>query len=363
MSTLRAAVVGCGQIADAHLQAARSSGLATVVAVCDRYPDLARQAALRFGVPFWESDFDRMLDSTRPDVVHICTPPATHHALLDRVLDAGAHAYVEKPFAMSPAEARQMLSNAAATGRVVCAGHDRLFDPAWLDCRARIRSGTIGTVKHIEFFQAYDLDGPFGRVFANDRSHWVWQLPGGLLYNAIPHAIAALTALIPDERPAVTTMPWHRSLQHSATELQVLVRGTLTSATLTFVTGTRPAGSYVRVHGDAGWLEVDFEARSTRLRASSDLPGLVGRIHLPWTSTRESARMLARNLVRLLRGDLTYFAGLQHLVRLFYEAVISGGPSPVEASDVYRTCVLLDDVISGLDGPHDLDRCDVVVPA
>jgi predicted dehydrogenase len=363
MSTLRAAVVGCGQIADAHLQAARSSGLATVVAVCDRCPDLARQAALRFGVPYWQTDVDRMLDSARPDVVHICTPPATHRDLLDRALDAGAHAYVEKPFAMSAAEGRQMLSNAAAAGHVVCAGHDRLFDPAWLECLARIRSGTIGTVRHIEFFQAYDLDGPFGRVFANDQSHWVWQLPGGLLYNAIPHGIAALAALIPDEHPVVTSVPWHRSFQQSATELQVLVRGSVTSATLTFVTGTRPAGSYVRVHGDAGWLEVDFEARTTRLRASSNLPGLVARIYVPWTSTRESARMLARNLVRLVRGDLMHFAGLQHLVRLFYEAVISGGPSPIDLSDVYRTCVLLDDVISGINGTHDLDRCDVVVPA
>jgi len=363
MSTLRAAVVGCGQIADAHLQASRSSGLATVVAVCDRSPDLARQAALRFGVPLWESDFDRMLDLTRPDVVHICTPPATHHALLDRALNAGSHAYVEKPFAVSAAEARQMLSKAAASGRLVCAGHDRLFDPAWLECLSRIRSETIGTVRFVEFFQSYDLDGPFGRVFTKDETHWVWQLPGGLLCNAIPHGVAALAALIPDERPMVTSMSWPRSLQDSATELQVLVRGTSTSATLTFVTGTRPAGNYVRVHGDDGWLEVDFEARATRLRPASNLPGLLARIHLPWTSTRESARMLARNLVRLLRGDLTYFAGLQHLVRLFYEAVIEGGRSPTRPSDVYRTCVLLEDVISALEGRQDPGRCNVVVPA
>jgi predicted dehydrogenase len=86
-----------------------------------------------------------------------------------------------------------MLSNADASGRLVCAGHDRLFDPAWLECLARIRSETIGTVKFVEFFQAYDLDGPFGHVFTRDESHWVWQLPGGLLCNAIPHGVAALS--------------------------------------------------------------------------------------------------------------------------------------------------------------------------
>lgn len=354
--------MGCGQIADAHLQASRSSGLATVVAVCDRSPDLARQAALRFGVPFWESDFDRMLDVTRPDVVHICAPPRTHHALLDRALNAGSHAYVEKPFAVSAAEAGQMLSKAAATGRLVCAGHDRLFDPAWLECLTRIRSETIGAVKFVEFFQSYDLDGPFGRVFTKDENHWVWQLPGGLLYNAIPHGVAALAALIPDDRPMVTSMS-HGSLQDRATELHVLIRGASTSATLTFLTGTRPAGSYVRVYGDDGWLEVDFEARATRLRPVSKLPGLVARIHLPWMSTRESAGVLARNLLRLVRGDLTYFSGLQHLVRLFYHAVIDGGRSPTCPSDVYRTSVLMEDVIGALKGRQDRGRSNVVLPA
>jgi predicted dehydrogenase len=334
-----------------------------MVAVCDLVPDLARQAALRFGVPTWESDLDRMLELSRPDVVHICTPPATHQALLDRVVDAGSHAYVEKPFAISAPQARQMLSNAAAHGRIVCAGHDRLFDPAWLDCVSRIRSATIGTVRFVEFFQAYDLDGPFGKVFTKDERHWVWQLPGGLLCNAIPHGVAALAALIPDERPTVTSVSWRGADRDCATELQALVRGTSTAATLTFVTGTRPAASYVRVHGDGGWLEVDFEARATRLRPVSNLPGLAARIHLPWSSTRESARMLTRNLFRLLRGELTHFAGLQHLVRLFYQAVIDGRPSPTPPADVYRTCLLQEDVIRALTGSEDPGRCEVVVPA
>src|SRR5688500_9985883 len=118
MPTLQMALVGCGQIADAHLQAARRNGLATIAAVCDRSPDLARQAAVRFGVPYWDSDFDRMLDRTRPDVVHIATPPATHRDLFERAVKAGAHVYVEKPFALSATEAGEMLAMAAARDRL-----------------------------------------------------------------------------------------------------------------------------------------------------------------------------------------------------------------------------------------------------
>ena len=364
LPAVRVAIVGCGQIADAHLQAARRSRLATVVAVCDRSPDLARQAAVRFAVPEWDTDFGRLLARTRPDVVHIATPPATHLRLFEQAVDAGAHVYVEKPFALDAAEATEMLAMAAERGRLVCAGHDRLFDPAWLECRQRIRSGAIGTVTHAEVFQAYDLDGPFGRVLAHDDRHWVRQLSGGLFQNAIPHALATIADLIRDERPVVSATSWSRSPYNFQTDLQVLVRGAQTSATLTFVTDSRPATSYLRVYGNAGWLEVDYDARATRLRAASALPSLVTKLHAPLTSALEETRTLGRNAVRLLRGDLHYFAGMQELLRLFYGAVLQGGRSPIDPADVYRVSVLMDDVIDALNHRHDVARqCEAAAPA
>src|SRR6516162_4438416 len=97
---LRVALVGCGQIADAHLGEIRKLPVAEVVAVCDRERDLASQAAARFQVAKVFDNLDEMLASTRPDVVHITTPPHTHKPVAIQVLRAGAHAYVEKPFAI-----------------------------------------------------------------------------------------------------------------------------------------------------------------------------------------------------------------------------------------------------------------------
>ncbi|HEX2341431.1 MAG TPA: Gfo/Idh/MocA family oxidoreductase [Vicinamibacterales bacterium] len=352
MPPIRVAIVGCGQIADAHLQATRRSGLATIAAVCDRSADLARQAAVRFAVPYWDSDIDRMLDRTRPDAVHVATPPATHRRLVESALEAGAHVYVEKPFALTAHETSVMLAMAEAHERLVCAGHDRLFDPAWLECRERIRDGAIGTVTHADVFQAYDLDGAFGRMVANDDRHWVRQLPGGLFQNAIPHALATIADLIPDERPVVSATSWTRTQSDFETELQVLVRGAQVSATLTFITGPRPAASYVRVYGTAGWLEVDYDARATRLRSASSLPSLLTKIQHPWSSALEDTRTLARNAVRLLRGDLYYFAGMQKLVRSFYAAVLQRGQPPITPCDIHRVSVLMDDVIEALDQQH-----------
>src|SRR5215207_1957128 len=100
---LRVAIVGCGQIADAHLQEVKKIRTAEVVATCDQYPELAFQAAERFGVPEVHNDVGRMLEQVRPDVVHITTPPHTHAPLARQAISAGAHVYVEKPFTVNTA--------------------------------------------------------------------------------------------------------------------------------------------------------------------------------------------------------------------------------------------------------------------
>src|SRR4051794_27140229 len=117
---LKVALVGCGQIADAHLQEIRKTGVADAVAVCDRHIDLARQAAARYGVTGVFDDLDRMLEVTRPDVLHITTPPQTHCPLATRAMAAGAHVYVEKPFTLDAAEADRVLDAARAHRRLVC---------------------------------------------------------------------------------------------------------------------------------------------------------------------------------------------------------------------------------------------------
>jgi predicted dehydrogenase len=94
----RVALVGCGQIADAHLQEVRKIAGAQLVAVCDRHRDLARQAAARFGVPGVYDDLDALLREARPDVLHVTTPPQTHAAVAKQALAAGVHMYVKKPF-------------------------------------------------------------------------------------------------------------------------------------------------------------------------------------------------------------------------------------------------------------------------
>ena len=124
---LTAALVGCGQIADAHLQELRRVVGTRVVAVCDRYLDVARQAAARYDVPSVFENSEEMLAAVTPDVVHVTTPPQCHYAIVRQCLAAGAHVYVEKPFTVDVHEARELVDCAESRGRMICLGLDQLY--------------------------------------------------------------------------------------------------------------------------------------------------------------------------------------------------------------------------------------------
>ena len=79
---VRVAIVGCGKIANQHVQAVQRIPGSSVVAVCDREPLMARQLAERFRIRGCFADVEDMLRATSPDVVHVTTPPQSHVSLL-----------------------------------------------------------------------------------------------------------------------------------------------------------------------------------------------------------------------------------------------------------------------------------------
>jgi predicted dehydrogenase len=341
---LRMALVGCGQIADAHLQEAAKIGSVDAVAVCDMHIDLARQAAARFHIQGVYQDVDRMFDEIRPDVVHITTPAQTHGPLAIRALAAGCHVYVEKPFTLHAREAETVIAAAADHGRQLCLGHDQLFDPTWLECRARIAAGQIGPVRHIESILGYPISGQFGAAVAGDPRHWVRQLPGGLFQNTVSHPLYRILDLLPDETPRVEAR-WDRSRFSFPTELWIQLRGAQVTGSLTFSSAVY-AQRVTRVYGETGMLEADLDAQTVCRRAAPRMPGAFGRLELPLLERREGARNLRRNLSRFLKSEIHYFGGMRALFEMFYDSILEGTPPPITTQEMLRVTRMLDEVFA-----------------
>jgi predicted dehydrogenase len=342
---LRVAMVGCGQIADAHLQELRYVPSAQLAGVCDHHLDLARQAAARFQAPASYDDLGRMLAECKPDVVHVTTPPRTHKALALQALDAGAHVYVEKPFTVDAAEAKSVLHAAEACSRLVCVGHDQLFDPIWERVRGMVGRGELGRVIHVDSVQGYDLEGPFGRMLARDPNHWVLRLPGGLFQNTVSHALYRITDLLTDQQLQVWAT-WFRDPPDSPfpTELRVLLRGEQVTGHLLFSSRARPLQKVARIQGSRQSIEVDLDGQVIRRVHGARLPGAFGKIEIPFRQMQESARWLGRNLWRFLRSDIHYFGGMRRLFTAFYQAILTDSPPPIPYEEIHRVTALTDEI-------------------
>lgn len=342
---LKVAVVGCGQIADAHLQEIARVPGARTVAVCDINRDVASQAAARFGNPAVFDDLDEMLRIAVPDVVHITIPAHVRSNVVRRCLAAGAHAYVEKPVAMNASELEELYREADRFGRILCAGHDQLFDPAWMDVRGLFRSGAIGDVVHVDAVQGYDLSGPFGRVIQQDGGHWVRNLPGGLFQNIISHALARICDLLPDDTDVVSATWSVRHVANMPTELRVLCASSRASAALTFSSAARPVRRTATIYGTRATLDVDLDARMVRVSRPTSSPTGLLKLYLPAAALRDGWRALRLNLKRARAGDLGYFLGMRAIFRELYAAIREGREGPVTAHEALRVTRLMDRII------------------
>ena len=141
---MKAALIGTGQIAKQHLACLRELKGVEVVGVCDLSPAIAEAAAERFGVPAWFTDSRVMLETVRPDVVHVTTSPASHYPLASQAIEAGAHVIVEKPATVTHDQLLALVALAKERGRVLVEDYNYLFNKSTRTILDKIETGEFG---------------------------------------------------------------------------------------------------------------------------------------------------------------------------------------------------------------------------
>ena len=350
---MRIAIVGCGQIADAHIQEARKIEGVEVAAVCDSNIHMAEQAARRLAVPAAYTDLGRMLSEQGPEIVHITTPPATHLAIARLSIEHGAHVYVEKPLTSDLRETDELLEFAAGRRKLVCVGHNYAFDAPARRVRELVQSGRIGEVVHVDAMMGYDLTGAFGGVIMGDAHHWVHALPGGLPQNNISHPLSLVVPFLGDTTPTVTAVG--RRLRERQfgdrrdawfDEIRVLLHAGKVSASVTFSCRMRPIQMVLAVYGTKQHVLASLESRTLRTVTAADAPGPFRRLQLARRDAVESRSEFRGRLRDFLHSRLQYFEGMTELLRQFYAATRGAGPEPIPMSQARLVSWLIDEIFA-----------------
>jgi len=268
--------------------------------------------------------------------VSISTPPASHAELAHRALAAGLDVVVDKPFALTAAEANNLVADAERRGRLLIPYFNRRWDDDFLTVRRLVDSGRLGTVHRLT--SRLDRSRPVKPGWPSDPDRG-----GGTLLDLGPHLIDQALVLL---GPAVTVYAELDTRRggpdHSVTtedDIQLHLRHT-SGARSTLAAGlASPAtGPRFLVQGsDAGVRIEGFDVQESQLKQGSS-PSSLGD---DWGVDPHAVALVtavggAAETIPLDRGHWDSF------YPAVAAAVLGDGPVPVDPRDAVATAAVID---------------------
>jgi scyllo-inositol 2-dehydrogenase (NADP+) len=257
------------------------------------------------------------------ELIVIATPNDLHAPLAHAALEAGKHVVIDKPFALNPGAAADLITVAKARGRVLSVFHNRRWDSDFLTVQDVVQGGVLGEVMLAEL--RWDRFRP--AIKPGWREARV-EDGGGMLADLGPHLIdqalclfgqpERLTADIAAQRAGVVVDDYFELVLHYGKRRVILSSSTLVAA-------ARPRFA---LHGSLGsFVKYGLDPQEPFLRAGGKAGDPGYGEEPPATFGRLTIGEDAAEIVPSARGDW----------RLYYEgvadAILDGAPPPVEPAD------------------------------
>ena len=204
MKKLRFAIIGCGRISYKHVEALIGNREeAELTAVCDIVPEKTDKCIREYlqGIPGIQAptaytDYKVMLEKADIDVVAIATESGYHARIAIECMNQGKHVLVEKPMALSIADADMMIEATKLNNVKLGVCHQNRFNPVVRKLRSAIEEGKFGRL----------INGTARILWTRDMNYYkqapwrgTWELDGGTLMNQCIHNVDLLQWMLGGE--------------------------------------------------------------------------------------------------------------------------------------------------------------------
>jgi len=291
---------------------------------------------------------DEAFNDPAIDLIVVGTPNESHVALATAALLAGKHVVVDKPFAPTAAEARELITLATKQGKVIAPFHNRRFDGDFVTLKKIVADGTLGRVTQV--ISHYDRYRPLQRAGtwkeASGRAN-------GLLWDLGPHLVDQALALYGAPKFLTANVRSERDVSDIDDAFDIVLdyvlpdgRGLRYACHSTMI-GAESAPRF-RVHGTHGsFVKYGMDVQEAALLAGQRPPQVGSPI--PWLPEPESGwgtLTLAPDLAEPTKLERQKVATAIGDYRHFYEsvrdAILNVSPLAIPAEDGYRTIKLLE---------------------
>ncbi len=202
MTRVNFGIIGCGGAAVPVGEAIATSPLASLAMVHDVDLNLARDFGESYRVPF-TGDVEALLGDPSVQAVYIGVPHDLLAPLARRALEAGKHVLVEKPMALTVADADALIALAEVQRLALGVLYELRYAAPFVQARELIRAGAIGRIIGVRIQTLIDKSESYWRSGLSGRSVNPWRgqkarAGGGVVLMNTSHqfdAIAHLTGL------------------------------------------------------------------------------------------------------------------------------------------------------------------------
>ncbi len=345
---MKIVILGCGVIAESHTRILNKIIPNAHICLCDIDRDKAEALGERFKIQETYTNFDQLLNSEKPDAIHILTPPTTHASLAEKAILAGCHVLIEKPVAETAEEFKKISDLAREKNKILSVDYSTLGMPVILQAKREIASGRFGRIISVHCNYATSWSGnsiPYG-----DPKHWSYFLKGGILQNWADHpASLILDFLDPIEEHKILFA--HRNILplDCPDLLHVMVRNQdqIGSFTLSLGHGNTSIRAYFIL--EAGSIFVDIRRMLISYTQGKGQQNFIKRALSGITEGYSLVGGTIKNSFQVMTGKLQREPGIINVIDNFYKTISAEEELLVNHDTVFAVTKLLEDVWKEID--------------
>lgn len=190
MNKMKVGIIGCGNISAAYMKNIPGYAHLELYACADIDVSRAQARAEEFRIPHAYT-VEQLLGDLQVDIVINLTIPAVHAEVCIQILEAGKHAYVEKPLAVTREEGQQIVEVAKRKGLLIGSAPDTFLGGGIQTCVKLIEDGWIGTPIAATAFMMWK-----GHEHWHPDPEFYYAKGGGPMFDMGPYYLTALVALL-----------------------------------------------------------------------------------------------------------------------------------------------------------------------
>lgn len=259
---MKYALIGCGRISTNHIKAALNNKL-EIAAICDILPEHMEELLIKHGLQAEHcircyTDYKKMIEEIRPELVSIATESGIHAEIALFCINHGVHVIIEKPMAMSIADANEIIRCSQEKGVKVSACHQNRFNIAIQELQKALVNGRFGKLSHGSIHVRWNRSQDY---YTQAPWRGTWEQDGGALMNQCIHGIDLLRWTFGGEIEEVyglTRQQFHHYLEAEDVGMAVIKFKNGTIATVEGTTNVYPQNleETLYIFGENGTVKI-----------------------------------------------------------------------------------------------------------